>query len=510
MQNRTEVRWRRPRYPWLRFALALSLASALVLSVSGLHPVAQIGPEASLDEFIEYLTDRIPALISTYGIPGVSTVLIYDGEIVWFEAFGYSDLESGQKMTPQTYCRVQSISKPVTAWGVMRLVEEGKIALDDPIHQHLAGFRLPPSDFSGDRVSIRQLLSHTSGMAMGRLGLRYSPLEERPSLLESLSEDVHLQQEPGSSFHYSNAGFNLLELLIEDVTLTDFSEYMEEQILVPLSMRQSSFTWSEDFDPPVPFGHDLKGDRTEVYVYSERASGGLFASALDIGRFLTAGMDGSEVRGRGVLSPEAVDMLHTVEVEIGPPYGLAFDSYGLGHYIETLSDGKYAISHGGQGYGWMSHFHSVPATGDGIVILANSQRSWPFFSYVLSDWAAWRGFPSVGMGRIVLAKRILWGLIGFSLFALFTKLWGLTEELMRGDRSFAPLSRICPVLRLIQALIALSIAALLIYVADQDYLFISSVFPIASLWIFITLLAASVLLTLLSLLPHRGSAGSRG
>ena len=139
-----------------------------------------------------------------------------------------------------------------------------------------------------------------------------------------------------------------------------------------------------------------------VYLYPSKASGGLFATAKDIARFVAAGL-----KETPVLNSESVKQVYQpVSHEIGI-YGFVFNAYGLGHYIEKLPNGMSSVSHGGQGNGIMTHFQSVPETGDAIVILTNSQRSWPFIAYVLSDWAQWRAFPSVGMGKII------WGIMEF-------------------------------------------------------------------------------------------------
>src|SRR6056297_1272539 len=86
-------------------------------------------------------------------------------------------------------------------------------------------------------------------------------------------------------------------------------------------------------------------------------------------------------------------------------FGLTTDGYWLGHFTETLSDGRHAVWHGGQGYGWMSHMHLVPDTGDGIVILSNSQRAWPLFAALLKDWSTGLGVAPVGMTRVLWAER---------------------------------------------------------------------------------------------------------
>jgi CubicO group peptidase (beta-lactamase class C family) len=142
---------------WLRILVALIISFVLVMSASKLYAAKGINKQASLQEFTAYLDERIPALMKDYGIPGVSIALVQKGETTWSNAYGYADLENRRKMTTDTYCRVESISKSVTAWGVMKLVEQGKIELDRPVGQYLKNWKLPESQFSEEKVTVRQL-----------------------------------------------------------------------------------------------------------------------------------------------------------------------------------------------------------------------------------------------------------------------------------------------------------------------------------------------------------------
>ena len=482
--------------------VVLIISSTLAIIALKTHAKKKVEEHASLENFTSFLNECVPALMKKYDIPGVNIALVKKGETVWLKAYGYADLEKGLKMTVDTHCRVESISKSVTAWGVMKLVEQGKIELDKPVGQCIKNWTFPESEFSEEKVTVRLLLSHSAGMPLGTIGVRYSPKGKIPSLEESLSRDAVLMQEPGLSFSYSNTGFNLLELLIEEVTGRDFAEYMAEEVLIPLGMRSASFTWSEKWKPAVPLGYDLKGNPIPVYVYPDKASGGLFASVNDIATFIAAGMTKFSRTGLEVLGEESIRKLYTPAVKIPGFYGLAFESYGFGHFIETLSDGKKAVSHGGQGSGWMTHFHSVPETGDGIVILTNSQRSWPFIACILSDWAKWNGFSSVGMGQILRGQKALWVLIGLLVIAALWQIWRLAQGLFSGRRHFAPLSREFWLLRLVQSCLFVILASSLLWAANQDYLFLSSVFPIASVWLGFSLFLLALFLLLSILFPY--------
>ena len=473
----------------------------LTIYVLNIFSTEFIDKHVSLEKFTTHLDERISVLIEDYNIPGLNIAIVQKGETVWSKAYGYADLEQGRRMTLDTHCRVESISKSVTAWGVMKLVDEGKIDLDKPIIQYIKNWEFPESEFSKQKITSRLLLSHSAGMPLGPIGIIYSTEEDKPSLREYLSQEATIEQPPGQEFYYSNIGFDLLELLIEEVTGRDFAEYMENEVLTPLGMINSSFIWDKQWDPPVPNGYDIKGNPIPVYLYPDKAAGGLFSTVEDIATFIAAGMTNFNSTEEKVLNIQSISQLYKPMVEISGYYKLVFDSYGLGHFIEDLSNGNKAISHGGQGTGWMTHFHSVPQTGDGIVILTNSQRSWPVFAYILGDWAQWIGLSSVGMEKIILGRKILCFLIIFLLLILSWQAYQLVKSIISGNRRFAPFLKESRFLRLVQFGLFIILLSGFWWAIQQDYLFVSSVFPIVSTWLGFLLLLSVVILLFLILFP---------
>ncbi len=313
--------------------------------------------------------------------------------------------------------------------------------------------------------------------------------------------ETQLIREPGSGFLYSNTGFNLLELLIEEVTGRDFAEYMANEVLIPLGMNNSGFSWNETLLPAIPTGYDLQGAPVPMYVYPVKASGGLFAPVEDIARFVAAGMTGSYHTDHAVLGHEGIRKLHTPQVDIPGIFGVVADSYGFGYFIENLPDGRRAVWHGGQGHGWMAHFHAGPESGDGIVILTNSQRSWPLMAQVLNDWARWGGFGSVKMGRItygIIAVRALIGMV--ALISLWQSV-RLVRGLRSGNRRLAPLSGDSRKVRLLEATLGMGVIAALVWGAAQPYLMVSSIFPGTAVWAGVSFFVLAVIVILSALLP---------
>ena len=488
----------------MKRAISILIIAVFVIGFFGAAALALYLPDRKIrihsptEEFTAFLDYRVPKLMGLYGIPGVSLALVRDGRIVYTAAYGDANQESGRKMTVDMPMRVQSISKSVTAWAVLKLMEEGKLSLGDPAERYLKGWKLPASDYPPDGITVKRLLCHTAGLPLGDVFTLYSPDEAMPSLKESLTHSAILFQMPGEGFSYSNVGYNLLELMIEEVTGRDFAEYMKNEILYPLGMYHSDFEWSEETLALAPLGYTLDGKAISPYRYPERASGGLIATAEDIARFCIAGMP--NFSDHRVLARPTIEQLYFAQAESLGIYSAVFDAYGFGYYIEGLSDGKLAVSHGGQGTGWMSHFHAVPGTGDAIVILTNSQRSWPFISSLLNGWARWRGFSPPGMTRILLGECFLWGLVGLIISLTLCLIAGIVRKIAEFNLRFILMQQnVVKPSRIFKIGISLSILAILCWAFCQKYLFLTAVFPVSSIWLGVCAAAFSLALLIESL-----------
>lgn len=489
--------WKLKVLVFVTLAVPISISQIIPFHFSGNRNLSVLSDR----QFIEHLDQKIPELMDDYSVPGVSILIIKGGDPLWSQAYGNADIEHNRKMTGEAIFRVESISKPVTSWGVMKLVERGLINLDNPVQQYLRDFSLPQTEYNPKEVTIRRLLSNSAGMPQGTLGEEYSPHNKRPSLRQYLTKEAHLAYEPGSNFQYSNPGFNLLELLIEEITGRDFTEYMQNEILMPLEMHNSSFDWKEDWSSRVPMGYDLKGNPVYPYVYPYKASGGLFADIEDIARFAIAEITTDYNGERAVLSKQSIQDIQTPQINTSGIYGLVADAYGFGHFIETLPDSKKAVWHGGQGHGWMTHFHVVPETRDGIVILTNSQRSWPLMGQILKDWSSWRGFGPVKFSRITIAISALSIIIGLIFLAAFWRGVRVVYEIAVGKRRLKLSWDFFTKIRVVEFLLWILITAGLVWAITRDYLFLSSIFPVQAVWLGWALLMLSIALLFSVLFP---------
>ncbi|MCL9812224.1 serine hydrolase domain-containing protein [Natranaeroarchaeum aerophilus] len=417
-------------------------------AVTGITGISLLSERTTGDDedLASVLDDRVPTLLNRYDVPGVAVAVITDGEVSWANAYGDTDRETNRPMTQDTLCRPQSITKSITAWGVMALVERGEIGLDTAVSEYIPAAQLPDSE-AWDEVTVRRLLSHTAGLPEG-VYTNYSAVSPVPSLEEAIcgnagTPPARPADSPGTTFRYSNPGYALLELLIEEVTGQDYAQYMETTVFEPLGMDTATFDLDEALQSGLATSHERSGEAVEPYREAPLAHGMLYATVEDIATFVAAGMPAADGRepGRDVLRPERVTQLHSKEVETTGFYRYASDAYGLGHLVETLPDGYRAVSHGGQGTGTWTWYHSVPGTGDGIVILTNSERSLRLIAAILKEWTDSRGLATISLARtysrVETAGRIGVGVLGIAGAGLA---WLLGREVRNGPRTFAPVA----------------------------------------------------------------------
>jgi CubicO group peptidase (beta-lactamase class C family) len=372
------------------------------LGCASQHQVGLQGDPVPRPPFADTVERLVPKLMQERQVPGVAVALIEDGALAWTHGFGYEDREAQTPMTGQSVFQVASISKSVAAWGVMTLVERGKLALDTPVEQYLTRWHLPLAD-SGiyrDDVTVRRLLSHTAGLSLhGYPGFDpdSGPL---PSIEASLSGetngagDVHIAFKPGTRWEYSGGGYTLLQLLVEERAGVSFVDYLQGAVLAPLGMRNSSYDWPPALQAHTAAAYDERGRRLPNFRFAALAAAGLFTTAEDLGRFVAANLKGphGEAPGRGVLRPETIQLMETP----APASATRAGTYGFGQQLDTLVDGTRVASHGGSNRGWKALWAAIPSRRAGIVVLTNSDRGPSVIAPVLCAW-----YRSVGNSKPV-------------------------------------------------------------------------------------------------------------
>jgi CubicO group peptidase (beta-lactamase class C family) len=322
--------------------------------------------------------------LATSTAPGLAVALVHRGRVAWAAGYGVADRTTGRPVTAATRFQAASVSKPVAAWGVLRLVESGRIGLDEPVVGHLRRWRPPRSAFDAGGVTVRRLLSHTAGLSVhGYVG---QPTDRPPPPIEASlagesgdSFPVELLDAPGRRWLYSGGGYSVAQLLVEELTGRPFARYLQAEVLEPLGMTASSFEWSRTADTACP--HDAAGGRVPDFAFAEQAAAGLTTTAPDLGRFLAAALPGpgGEPPGRGVLSPAGVRLALTADPATDGRWGLG---YGLG----LLPGGDRLAYHEGANRGWRAGLALLPDREAGIAALANGDAGSGPVDAVVQEW----------------------------------------------------------------------------------------------------------------------------
>ena len=344
----------------------------------------------SMEDLIDSLESRTPDLLERYDIPGASISLIENGQIKWTGAFGYADIEAKKETDEDTVYQVASISKPVTAIGIMRLVERGEINLDDPIEKYLTRWQIPATTYNKNDITIRKLLSHTAGLSVGGGYPGYERLIQLPSLEESLSgigggsKAVELIREPGTQYSYSGGGYSMLQLLIEEVTGMDFTSFMTKEVLAPIKMDNSSFQWEEFLIHNTAKAYDEKLELLPNYLFIEKAAAGLYATLEDMSKFVIEEIN--SYKGSGLLNNETMLKMYEPVIEVKGLEGFIYQNTALGHFVNIDSNNNVLVAHDGSNNGWRANFSIAPDKGHGIVILTNGNNGTYLINEALNSW----------------------------------------------------------------------------------------------------------------------------
>jgi len=394
----------------------------------------------SLDAYTAAVAERVPAILDRDGVPGASVAVVADGELVWAEGFGVRDRGTGEPVVADTVFQGGSNSKSLTAWAVLRLAEQGRIALDAPVDEQVAGWQLPAGGYPSDGVTPERLLAHTAGLPFATSGVPLSAGELRRWEVDPAGFHVHRQ--PGSGFVYSNPGYAVLGLLVEEAAGAPFAEVLAREVLEPLGMHDSTFALDDRLARRAATGYDHDDEPVPVDWRAPLAASGLHTTAPDLARFVAAAHHGGQhaPAGRGVLPAVTIDRLHEPRAATaGIPHVFMADYAASGHFVDQLPGGHRLVANGGEEEGWISGFVVLPATGDGLVVLTNSRAGYPLLIEQLADWAEWRGISAPTMVRTY--QHLVAGSLGA--VGLFTGVgvvvvWTLVRDARAGIRWTAP------------------------------------------------------------------------
>lgn len=330
-------------------------------------------------KFIEAVKENI----QSEHVGNMAIALVKNGDIK--SAFYYS---KGNPVDEKTLFQMASVSKWVTAWGIFKLVEQNKLSLDEPISTYLTRWKLPKSDFDNEKVTVRNLLSHTAGLTDG---LGYDGFDSNQAI-QSIEESLHKAAdaepyvsgitkvgiEPNTEFRYSGGGYTLLQLVIEEVSGITFQEYMTKYVFQPLKMKHSTFELNATSN--LAQSYKMDGTLDKHYRYTALSAASLYTCIEDLTLFLQAnGIDNP------VLSKSTQEMMNAEVIGMNK-----YLSHALGPFVYSKNTtGDYVIGHDGNNRAAINTSVRVnTSTNDGVIILESGN---PNLATRLGDeWVFWK------------------------------------------------------------------------------------------------------------------------
>ena len=357
------------------FAVAILLfsVSATAAQKSKFVPVSDYKNKKSA---IEQLEKNLPALMKEADIPGVSIALVRNGKPVWTRGFGVKNSATKEAVTNETVFEAASLTKPVFAYAVLKLVEAGRLDLDAPLNKYLPGsYDVAPDDARVGQVTARRVLSHSTGF----------PNWRQPRGAKTLP----MYFTPGERFSYSGEGFVYLSRAVEQITGKKFDEYVREAVFVPLGMTNTTLAWEEKHKQTKTFNHDSLGNPAgQGEGANANAAGSLLTTAEDYAKFVAAVLNGTG------LKKATRRLMTTPQIRVDEACRICTDrqsekpsteiAWGLGWGLQTTGEGS-SFWHWGDNGNNKAFIVAFEKQKDGIIVLANSANGLFILKEILAD-----------------------------------------------------------------------------------------------------------------------------
>jgi CubicO group peptidase (beta-lactamase class C family) len=341
------------------------LISALVITICLIVHVAfaqKSRPRATLNNAaVSRLEQTIPHLMTEADIPGLSIAVIRDSKVIWTRGFGVTNSETKARVNDNTVFEAASLTKPVFAYAVLKLVDNGKLDLDTPLVKYLPGRYDVGDDPRLDQITARHVLSHTTGFPNWR------PRGEKT---------LKMYFSPGLRFSYSGEGFVYLSKVVEQITGESQQAFIKRTVFDPLDMKSSELVWRNEYESLKTFTHDWVGGVSgRGKPEKPNAAASLHTTANDYAKFVIAMLKGTGLKpatARLMLTPQAsvtlagAFNLNAPDVKLSPTV-----SWGLGWGLEQTQDGT-AFWHWGDNGDTKAFVLAVPKQKTGLVMFANS------------------------------------------------------------------------------------------------------------------------------------------
>ncbi len=368
----------------------------------------------------------LPKRMAFYKTPGVSMAYIHDGQIAWARTYGVAN-PNGAAVTANTRFQAASISKPVTALAVLRLVQNGRLDLDTDVNQYLKNWKVPHAA-DGKVITLRQLLTHTAGLTVhGFAG--YAQGQPVPTLIQVLKGEKPANSPPivrfapaGTEWRYSGGGYVIIRQLLQDVTHQAFPDLMQSLVLGPIGMTHSTYRQplpeALKKAAATPYGPSGQPTPGGAHTYPEMAAAGLWTTPSDLARYA--------IEVQNALAGKSTRVINQATAREYVKAGVG--NWGLGVGVGGSPDHAW-FRHNGGNEGFRSDLIAYDS-GDGFVIMTNSDSGGGLMAEVTRTIAAEYHWPDFGPRRGNLNELgvglLGWGSLGLLIlataFTLFSRI----------------------------------------------------------------------------------------
>jgi CubicO group peptidase (beta-lactamase class C family) len=307
---------------------------------------------------------KVTAIVDRGEHPSMAVAVARGGEILWEEAFGWMDKDDKVKAAPNTIYPIASLSKSLTATGLMILVEQKKVGLDAPIEEYIAPSKLTVYEGKASKVTVRRILNMTSGVPHGYMV--YGDPHASLDLQKFIEQYGIVVFPPGDVELYSNFSYAVLELIIEKVTQASFANFMKTEVFDPLGMTQTSVGMPNSLEN-VATKYKSNSSVVPHNYFVPAAAGGVYSSAHDMIRYGMFHLKNHLSNQRQILSDKTLTAMHTAKDR-----NLKSAIMALGWGSMTLDDNTVWVLSNGGIEGATSMLSLVPAANLAVVCLTNS------------------------------------------------------------------------------------------------------------------------------------------